>query len=149
MNDLPNAADEKSLRKQAKAARQIDVQRQEIMRGIMSVPAGREWLYSLLERYAVFRTVFSTSGLQMAFNEGQRNAGLQLLTDAMDASPDQFIAMLRENRRERSTGNGGQRRDQQNDGWDDSTAPADEPAWGDRSAGPDNYPDDDSPGSWN
>jgi hypothetical protein len=54
----------------------------------------------------VFQTTFSIEALSMAFQEGERNIGLELLADLMAASPDMFIAMLREAQNERSTREG-------------------------------------------
>ena len=93
MDDLSNPTDVKRI---AKDARQADLVRQEIIRGIMSLPQGRGWMYGLLERCHVFQTTFTGKSLSMAFQEGERNIGLELIQDVMAACPDQYVAMIRE-----------------------------------------------------
>jgi hypothetical protein len=101
MDDL---SDPKIIKRQSKAARSKELERQEITRGLMSLPAGRAWVYEWLAKCHVWRTTFTGDGLSGAFNEGARNIGLQLLNDVLLACPDQYIAMIREaNTNERNT----------------------------------------------
>jgi hypothetical protein len=91
-----NAANRKDVRRAEKAARQADVARQDTVRGLMSTTQGRQWAYERLVACHIFASSFSLDALQMAFAEGERNAGLQLLNDVMQVSPDEYIQMMRE-----------------------------------------------------
>jgi len=63
----------------------------------MSTIAGRQFMLAKLEACHIFSTSFSIDALQMAFNEGERNRGLDLLNDIMRHCPDQYVLMMREN----------------------------------------------------
>lgn len=91
-----NAAERKDVRKAEKAAKLADRQRAEIVSGIMSVAPGRAWMLDRLESASVFATTFNPDALQMAFAEGNRNQGLQLLNDIMQHCPEQYVLMMRE-----------------------------------------------------
>ena len=69
----------------------------ETLRLVMSQPNGRAWVWDQLVRTSVFASCFSTRALEMAFNEGKRNVGLQLLADIMRVCPSQYTTMAREN----------------------------------------------------
>jgi hypothetical protein len=53
-------------------------------------------MLDLLERTHCFGSSFGTNALAMAFAEGERNVGLQLLNDIMSVAPDQYVLMMRE-----------------------------------------------------
>jgi hypothetical protein len=78
-----------------KLARQVET---EDMAWLMDNKRGRRIVWRLLERAGVYRTSFvAQSNSQTAFNEGMRNFGLFLLSEAAVASPDSFAIMQREN----------------------------------------------------
>ena len=58
----------------------------------MATPQRRRYVWEKLATAGIFQSTFSTDPLQMAFNEGQRNAGLVLLNDVIQYCPEQFIA---------------------------------------------------------
>jgi hypothetical protein len=93
MYDAGNRRDVRTAQKQAKV---VELQRREVVNGIMSVAPGRKWMCELLETCHIFATSFSDVGLRMAFMEGQREVGLRLLADIMGACPDRYIEMMRE-----------------------------------------------------
>ena len=66
------------------------------LRWVMSTKQGRRFMWRLLSRAGVFQSSFSTNNAVMAFNEGNRNAGLQQLNDVMEACPDRYTEMLAE-----------------------------------------------------
>ncbi len=72
---------------------------------VMSDPQGREYLYDLLASLHIYSTSFSTDALIMAFNEGQRNVGIRLTADLVEASPDMYLQMLKEFGNVRQQGN--------------------------------------------
>lgn len=86
--------------KQVKDASKKSIHRQRgidnALKAMMEHRATRTWLFDLLEFCNVYRSSFSTSGLIMAQNEGQRNVGLKVLSDIMRVSPQQYVSMLQE-----------------------------------------------------
>lgn len=65
---------------------------------IMAEPFGRDYYFNLLARCHVYDSSFGTNALMMAFSEGERNVGLILQADLMEANPDAFLLMLKERR---------------------------------------------------
>lgn len=88
--------DRKAIKAAEKKSRQVDVQRGEVVKRTMATYEGREWVWTQLETAHVFRTVFHENPIIMAFTEGQRNSGLQLLADVMEFAPDRFTEAMRE-----------------------------------------------------
>lgn len=91
-----NAADRKDVRRAEKAARIAERDRGKVLRGIMSTTNGREFIWNRLEAAHVFTISPPTDALAMAFQQGERNQGLQLLSDIMRWCPDEFIESMRE-----------------------------------------------------
>jgi hypothetical protein len=120
-----NASNTRHIRRAAKEARQRESERREVISRIMGTPAGRYYFHDRLIRSHVFETSFTSDGFRTAFNEGERNIGLQDLLDIIRYCPDQYIAMMREaTDREianaRRTSDSTADRREQNRGWDDS-----------------------------
>jgi hypothetical protein len=91
-----NAAQRKDVREAEKSARIAERQRHEIIKGIMSLGPGRQWMHDLLAVCHVFASSFVPDPCATAFNEGQRSIGLRLLVDIMESCPDNYILMMRE-----------------------------------------------------
>ena len=91
-----DASDRKQVRKAEKEARQSELVRADIVKGLMSQPLGRAYVYDRLATSHIFNSSFSTEPLRMAFSEGERNIGLQLLADLLAFCPHQFTLMLQE-----------------------------------------------------
>lgn len=68
---------------------------------VMSSKQGRRFMWRLLSGAGLYRSSFSTEAAVMAFNEGQRNAGLQQLNDVMEACPERYLEMLTEHKAEK------------------------------------------------
>lgn len=98
-----NAADRKQIRAAEKASAIAEAQRAEVIVESMSTVPRRRYVWEKLADCGIFRTTFSTDPMQMAFNEGQRNAGLTLLNDIIQYCPEQFIQAMRESNGRRST----------------------------------------------
>lgn len=76
--------------------RNAEIVEQDDIKWLMSSKRGRRIVYRELSYAGVFGSVFSTNAMQMAFNEGNRNNGVRLLTMACAQAPDQYIEMLKE-----------------------------------------------------
>lgn len=111
-----NAGERRHVRQAEKESKIASAQAGEIIKGIMSLPAGRQWMWDKLALAHVFSTSFDRDHATMAFNEGERNQGLLLLNDIMRHCPDQYLQMTKEaNERdsisERRRGSNGDGRD--------------------------------------
>ena len=91
-----NAGNRQDVRRLEKQARIDEAARQQVVVDLMSTPPGRQWMHDRLSGCHLFTTSFSLTALETAFKEGERNQGLQLLTDVMAACPDQYVLMMRE-----------------------------------------------------
>jgi hypothetical protein len=69
---------------------------------LLSTDRGRRMVWNWLGDYGVFRTSFNSSGSITAFNEGQRNAGLRLITAVMEHAPEMFPVMQAEAKKRES-----------------------------------------------
>ena len=65
---------------------------------LMSCGQGRRIVWRWLSQAGVFRLSFSTDALAMAFAEGNRNAGLALLSQVMQLCPNEYSEMVRESK---------------------------------------------------
>lgn len=68
------------------------------IRWLVSSPRGRRLVWWILGKAGVNRTSFNNSGSVMAFNEGQRNIGLMLQGEVLDANAEAYMTMLQEHR---------------------------------------------------
>lgn len=93
--DDDTEAQSDAIKQKADNARKTFV---EDVRWLMSSPRGRRLVWWLLGKSGVSRTSFNNSGSVMAFNEGQRNIGLMLQAEVLEASPDAYMTMLQEQR---------------------------------------------------
>ncbi len=76
---------------------------------LMSSRRGRRILWRLLELSGPFRLSFDSNAMKMAFNEGNRNLGNQLLNEVMTLCPELYPVMVKEQRNDSSRdGNGDQ-----------------------------------------
>jgi hypothetical protein len=67
------------------------------IRWLMGQKRGRRYLWRHLEQAGVFRLSFNTNAMQMAFNEGARNAGNRTLNLIHAVAPEQYHVMVGEN----------------------------------------------------
>jgi hypothetical protein len=125
-----DASDRKHVKEALKASKISDRQVKGVVRGIMSSPQGRQWVFELLSQCHLYSSSHTGNALNTAFAEGERNMGLVILSQVMSACPDQYILAMREadardhaaeSRRDREDGNGGdsQSSPAPDDPWDD------------------------------
>lgn len=71
--------------------------RLDVVASLMEIKEGRAWLHGMLEVNHVFATSFVQGDPHAtSFKEGERNSGLRLLADVMDAAPDAYVTMCKE-----------------------------------------------------
>jgi len=65
---------------------------------VLSQKEGRRTVWRLLEFCGVYKQSAVQSGSFTYFNEGQRAVGLFLIADIMEAMPDAYLLMMKENK---------------------------------------------------
>lgn len=66
---------------------------------MMSGPRGRRFIWRQLTQSGVFLSSFNPEAMQMAYNEGFRNAGLKLLNQVQTLCPELYSTMMQEQQR--------------------------------------------------
>ncbi len=69
---------------------------------LMSSKRGRRIVWRLMDRAGVFRSSFNTNSMSMAFAEGNRNYGLQILGIIHTQCPELYPVMMKELTHERT-----------------------------------------------
>ncbi len=96
--DQYDASDEKHIAAAERKAAQDEMNRVNVVRGIMGDKKGRAWMYDIMEKCHMYSPSFIPNDpYTTAFNEGERNVGNRILADIMKAAPDQYVKMCREN----------------------------------------------------
>lgn len=105
--DPTDLAGQHADKREAEARKRVQRQ-QEIgeLKWLMSSPRGRRIMWRLLDLAGVYRISFDPNAMKMAFNEGNRNLGNQLLKEVMTLCPELFPVMLKEHEDANRDGNG-------------------------------------------
>jgi hypothetical protein len=100
---MENKYDPFDIKGQDKAREDLDLRARLIreaeeadIRWLMSSKRGRRIVWRLLEQAGVFRSSFSPTAMQMAFNEGYRNYGNRTLALIHENCSDLYPLMLKE-----------------------------------------------------
>ena len=88
---------------------------------LMGDPAGRRWMRDFLGACHVWDSSYATNAIRMAFLEGERNQGLKLQAEIVEANPEMFLQMLKEYGSERQRGADGAGGDYDPTSGDDGT----------------------------
>ena len=98
MSEQPFDAGDKAQVEKAKSKVQNKQARLEDgFRQVMGSANGRAFIWELLSICGLFRTSFNPSNAITAFNEGQRNIGLEIMAKVHRLKPEKYIPMVREN----------------------------------------------------
>lgn len=95
-NPLDLADQERTSATKAEEERQQREREQNDLRWVMGSKQGRRFIWRRLSRAGVYQPSFNTDSAVMAFNEGNRNAGLELLNEIMETCPERYTEMLNE-----------------------------------------------------
>ncbi len=86
-------ADEATEDAEAAIARRREV---DDLKWLMGHPQGRRFVTRLLDMTHVYQPSFATNGSVMCFKEGERNVGLWLTGELMEAAPDEYLKLLKD-----------------------------------------------------
>jgi len=86
---------------EARTRRRVDVDRErmdkaERIKWLMASPRGRQVMWDLLAEANPQGPVFDTNAMRMAFNEGKRSVGVNLLAYVQKTCPERYFEMLKE-----------------------------------------------------
>ncbi len=93
---LDLAGQERTAAKTAEEERLQREREQNDLKWVMGSKQGRRFMHRRLEQAGIWKSSFNTNNAAMAFNEGYRNAGLELLNEIMEACPERYTEMLTE-----------------------------------------------------
>jgi hypothetical protein len=68
----------------------------EDLEAVLSIPAGRRLLFALIESAGAFDSSFSVEAMAMAYAEGRRSVGLELMARIQNVAPNRWVDTLGE-----------------------------------------------------
>lgn len=80
----------------SRKTKRLQRQDEEALLAVLATPDGRRVLWAELGEAGVFRATFSTDPIAMAYNEGRRSRGLEMLDRILDLAPHRYLEMMRE-----------------------------------------------------
>lgn len=75
------------------------MQKAERIKWLMSSPRGRQVMWDLLADANPQAATFDTNAMRMAFNEGRRSVGVNLLAYIQAVAPERYFEMLKEHQK--------------------------------------------------
>jgi hypothetical protein len=75
-------------------------------RWLMANAEGRRFVWRLLAQAGMFRTSFSSNGLEFGRNEGNKNMGYMLISEIHESCPERYHQMVKENRQDGNRSDG-------------------------------------------
>lgn len=96
--DATDVAAEDNAKRDAKRRERQDA---DVLRNVMRTKEGRAWLYRQLDLCHIYTATFAPGQADVtAFQLGEENIGKRLMMAAIDASPDLYMAMIKDQRDE-------------------------------------------------
>jgi hypothetical protein len=97
---VKNTADKEQVKKAAQEEARIRQLQIDDVFFLLNHPQGRRFIWRYLGLCGVYRLSY-TANSDTNFREGERNIGLKLMNDIMDANPDAYLQMINENKKEK------------------------------------------------
>lgn len=91
-----NAADPVKVRRRRKDSAAKQQRIDAVLAALMEQKQGREFVWSLLERCRIYQLSYADNPQRMAFYDGHRNVGLQLVADLMRVASEEYVIMSKE-----------------------------------------------------
>lgn len=88
---MSHAGDEQAVGQQRAREREARKQREADYKTVLGTRAGRAVLWDLLSEAGIYRSAGPVEPHVMAWNEGQRNAGLKLQAEMIRLSPEDYL----------------------------------------------------------
>lgn len=92
-----DASDERQIKDKADKQAIRERQTRQVIADLLSTPAGRNWMWSVLSDCNVFSQTFVPQEADTtAFNEGIRSVGNKLIAQIMQTDPTLYVTMMTE-----------------------------------------------------
>lgn len=78
----------------AKKKDQQRIEELEDLKAVMSTGPGGRLIQRLLRITGPYRSVFDSDPVRMAFMEGNRNFGCRIVSDMLEACPEQYVRLI-------------------------------------------------------
>lgn len=98
MSRRRNAADEGQIQDQSQKEKFRREREANDVRSLLANIEGRRFLWRLMETCGVYHQSF-TGNSETFFLEGKRSIGLFVIAEILDAEPDAYLLMIKENRK--------------------------------------------------
>lgn len=93
---VANASDENQVKNAENKILNGRQRELEDIRLMLELPSGRRFIWRQLEVCGIYKTSM-TGNSSTFYNEGMRAVGLALLADIMEAAPESYLQMMKEN----------------------------------------------------
>lgn len=93
-----SVTNERQVKKKREQQRRDRLTDEIVTKQLMATPDGRRWVWMRLTEAAIFSGNENLDPQYMAWEKGNRNAGLRLLDDVTKFTPQQYITMTEEAR---------------------------------------------------
>ena len=91
-----DSSDEKRGRKSAKREKLARLQKQADLKAVLASPAGRRFMWRLLGDTGIFARIFHENPSVVAYREGRRSLGIDLLDELQYEFHEEYFTMERE-----------------------------------------------------
>jgi hypothetical protein len=95
-----NAADPKQVAEADKTERRGRMREIDDLKAILELPQGRRFLWRILGHAGVNQTVLGVNDARTNFNAGRQDVGHFVFGEIVEAAPQRYIDMMRENQKE-------------------------------------------------
>lgn len=93
-----NAADPTEVNNARKKSGRERSERLRVLQALMQHKDGRKWIYGLLDRCHIYTNPFTPGQWDVtSFKCGEENIGLMIQADVVDAAPEEYLQMCKEN----------------------------------------------------
>ena len=96
---MENVADPKRIDEKKYKEKLFKDKEKSDLKFLLNTEQGRRFIWRYLEFCGVYKSSFTGSS-QTFFLEGQRNVGLKLVAEIVDAQPEMYLKMMIENKKE-------------------------------------------------
>lgn len=93
-----NLGDKSDVKKNDKAARVRELNKIADLKFLLNYPQFRRYLFRYLSESGTTESVYKENPYVMYFLEGNRNVGLKMLSEVMEANPESYAQMIKENK---------------------------------------------------
>lgn len=95
-----DTSDNKQVNIKRKKAARTRADRLKFIQAAMQHEQGRAWFCDIINRCRVFdNTFYGEETHNTAFKLGEQNIGKMILSDVLEAAPEQYMTMMAENKR--------------------------------------------------